>query len=180
MPCRVNHVNKITGVTYVYEYTSYWDKEKKQSRNKQVCVGKLDPASGEFIPSKRLKPEQAVIRDPGVTASAEVLGPSIVLDAIHEQLGLGQLLKSCFPQEHQQIQTMAYYLAIQGGPLSYCGTWCKNHAPAVECLTSQRISEILAAISIDKKQTFFAKWMNKVLEDDYLCYDITSIWFGSY
>lgn len=70
---------------------------------------------------------------------------------------------------------MAYYLAIQGGPLSYCGTWCKNHAPSVECLTSQRISEILGAISLDKKQTFFTKWMNKVLEDDYLCYDITSI-----
>ena len=79
MPCRVNHVNKTTGVTYVYEYTAFWDKEKKQSRNKQVCVGKLDPVSGEFIPSKRLKPEQAAIRDPAVTASAEIVGPSIVL-----------------------------------------------------------------------------------------------------
>jgi hypothetical protein len=175
MPCRVNHVNKTTGSTYVYEYTAFWDKEKKQSRNKQVCVGKLDPVSGEFIPSKRLKPEQAAIRDPAVTASAEVVGPSIVLDTITEQLGLEQLLRSCFPQEHQQIQAMAYYLAIQGGPLSYCGAWCKNHVPSVECLTSQRISEILSAISIDKKQTFFTKWMNKVLEDDYLCYDITSI-----
>jgi hypothetical protein len=175
MPCRVNHLKKTNGVTYVYEYTSFWDKEKKQSRNKQVCVGKLDPVSGEFIPSKRLKPEQAVIRDPAVTASAEVVGPSIVLDAITEQLGLEQLLRSCFPQEHHQIKAMAYYLAIQGGPLSYCGTWCKNHVPSVECLTSQRISEILGAISFDKKQTFFTKWMNKVLEDDYLCYDITSI-----
>ncbi len=47
MPCRVNHVNKTTGVTYVYEYTSFCNKEKKQSRNKQVCIGKLDPVSGE-------------------------------------------------------------------------------------------------------------------------------------
>jgi len=175
MPCRVNHVNKTTGITYVYEYTSFWDKEKKQSRNKQVCVGKLDPISGEFVPSKRLKPEQAVVRDPTVTVSAEVVGPSIILDAIAERLGLEKLLRSCLPQEYHQIQAMAYYLAIQGGPLSHCGTWCKNHAPSVECLTSQRISEILGAISIDKKQTFFIKWMNKVLEDDYLCYDITSI-----
>src|SRR5271167_1096945 len=154
MARRVNHVNKTTGTTYVYEYTAFWDKEKKQSRNKQVCVGKLDPVSGEFIPSKRLKPEQAAIRDPAVTASAEVVGPSIVLNTITKQLGLEQLLKSCFPDEHQQIQAMAYYLATQGGPLSYCGTWCKNHAPSVGCLTSQRISEILAAITIDKKQTF--------------------------
>ena len=58
MPCRVHHVNKTTGVTYVYESVSYWDKEKKQSRNKQVCIGKLNPINGEFIPSKRLAPEQ--------------------------------------------------------------------------------------------------------------------------
>ena len=175
MSYRVNHVNKTTGVTYVYEVVSFWDKKKKQSRNKQVCVGKLDPVSGEFIPSKRLEPKQAAVRDPAVTASAEVVGPSIVLDAITRQLDLGKLLKACFPEEHLQIQAMAYYLASRGGPLSYCGMWCKSHAPSVECLTSQRITEILRSITIDKKQTFFTKWMNKVLEDDFLCYDITSI-----
>ncbi len=175
MPFRVNNVNKRTGVTYVYESISYWDKEKKQPRNKRVCVGKLDPATGDFIPSKRLSPEQAAVRDPAVTVSAEVVGPSIVLDAISEQLGLGKLLKVCFPQEYSQIQAMAYYLVSEGGPLSHCEAWCKSHAHSLELLTSQRISEILGTISIDKKQTFFIKWMNKVLEDDYLCYDITSI-----
>jgi len=175
MPCRVNHINKITGVTYVYESVSAWDKDKKQSRNKQVCIGKLDPVSGEFIPSNRLSPEQAAIRDPAVTASAEIVGPSILLDTITKRLNLENLLKSCFPKEYRQIQVMAYYLASHGGPLSYCGAWCKSHAHSVECLTSQRISEILSGISIDQKQTFFTKWMNKVLEDDYLCYDITSI-----
>jgi len=175
MSYRANHVNKTTGVTYVYEVVSFWDKQKKQSRNKQVCVGKLDPVSGAFIPAKRLEPKQAAVRDPAVTASAEVVGPSIVLDAITKQLGLGKILKACFPEEHQQIQAMAYYLASRGGPLSYCGIWCKSHAPSVECLTSQRITEILRSITIDKKQTFFTGWMNKVLEDDFLCYDITSI-----
>lgn len=175
MSFRLNHVNKKTGVTYVYESVSFWDKEKKQSRNKQVCVGKLDPISGEFIPSKRLIPAQAAVRDPAVTASAEVVGPSIVLDAITEQLGMEKLLRSCFPQEYKQIQTMAYYLASRGGPLSHCGTWCNSHAPSAECLTSQRISEILRVISIDKRQTFFAKWMKQNLKNDFICYDITSI-----
>lgn len=175
MTRRVNHINKTTGVTYVYEYTSFWDKEKKQSRNKQVCMGKLDSVNGEFIPSKRLKPEQAAVRDPVITASSEVIGPSIILDALTERLGLGKLLRACFPQEYSQIQAMAYYLTSQGGPLCYCETWCKSHAHSVESLTSQRISEVLSTINTDKKQTFFTKWMNKVLEDDYLCYDITSI-----
>lgn len=176
MPFRLNHVNKKTGVTYVYESVSSWNKDKKQSRSKQVCVGKLDPVTGEFTPSKRLTPKIAAARDPAVTASAEVIGPLIVLNAISEQLSLGKLLKSCFPQYHEQILMIAYYLTAKGEALSHCGSWCKSHAPSLaESLTSQRISEILASISIDEKQTFLIKWMNKILEDDYLCYDITSI-----
>ena len=176
MPFHLNHVNKRTGVTYVYESISFWDKKRKQSRNKQVCVGKLDSATGKFIPSKRLTPEQAAVRDPAVTATAEIVGTSIVLDAITDQLGLGNLLKSSFPNEYRQILAMAYYLTSQGGPLSYCGTWCKSHGHSIgESLTSQRISEILCSIGVDGKQTFFTKWMNKILEEDYLCYDITSI-----
>lgn len=176
MPTHVNHVNKKTGVTYVYESVSYWNKEKKQARNKQVCIGKLDPASGKLIPSKRFSREQSALRDPATTASAEIVGPSIVLDAITERLGLGTLLKYCFPKEYGQILTMAYYLTSRGGALSHCGTWCKSHAhPFSEPLHDQRISEIIRSIGIDGKQTFLTRWMKKVLEDDYLCYDITSI-----
>lgn len=176
MPHRVNHVNKKTGVTYVYEYTSYWDKEKKQARNKQVCIGKLDPVSGEFVPSKRLSPDQAAVRTSAITVSAQVVGPSLILDTITERLRLDKLLKACFPQTYQQIITMAYYLVAQGGPLSHCSTWCKSHAPSLEAsLTSQRISEILSSITLDAKQTFLSKWMKKIMEDDFLCYDITSV-----
>ena len=153
-----------------------WDKDKKQARNKQVCIGKIDAGTGDFIPSKRLTPEQAAVRDSAVTASAEIVGPAIVLDIITEQLGLEKLLKSCFPQYHQQILTMAYYLITRGGHLSHCEKWSQNHAhPLRAQLTGQRISEILRSITIDGKQSFLTKWMAKVMEDDYLCYDITSV-----
>ncbi|SCA64282.1 hypothetical protein SCG7086_DK_00040 [Chlamydiales bacterium SCGC AG-110-P3] len=33
---------------------SYWDKELKQPWNKQVCGGKIDLETGDFVPSKRL------------------------------------------------------------------------------------------------------------------------------
>ena len=100
MAFQLYKVNKKTGITYVYESTSYWDKEKKQPRNKQICVGKLDPISKEFIPSKRLKPEQAVARDPAVTASASIVGPLMILNSITTKLGLGKLLKACFPNDY--------------------------------------------------------------------------------
>lgn len=176
MSCRINQVHKATGVTYVYESVSYWDKEKKQPRNKRVCIGKIDPDSGTFVPSKRLKPDQAVARDPVVTASASIIGPSLILDTFTARLGLEGLLKSCFPKCYKQIQMMAYYLVAQGGALSHCELWSKSHAPDLTTsLTSQRISEMLCDITIDEKQTFCTKWMKKIFEDDYLCYDITSI-----
>ena len=43
------HRNKKTGAVYVYSVESYWDKEKKAPRNKQVCLGRLDPETGEVM-----------------------------------------------------------------------------------------------------------------------------------
>ncbi len=44
--------NKQNGVTYVYEVIeNYWDKEKKQSRSKRKLIGKIDPATGEIVPT---------------------------------------------------------------------------------------------------------------------------------
>jgi transposase len=180
MTKRVIHLNKKTGVSYVYEYTSYWDKEKKQGRNKQVCIGKIDPETGEIIPSKRLTslkaPQQSEKFDLTVTASAQIIGPSLILNSLNDNLGLKDLLKSCFPQTYEQILMMAYYLVAEGGALTHCSTWCNSHAPSLApSLTSQNTSKILADITPDQKQTFLNRWMKKMLEDDYLCYDITSV-----
>ena len=176
MAFRVHHLNKKTGVTYVYEAVSVWNKELKQARNKQVCIGKIDPVTGEFVPSKRLDATQAALRDPTVTATAQVIGPSFVLDAMTDRIGLRSILKSAFPDSHQELLAMAFYLCSQGGALSHCSSWAKSHVPLLaESLSSQRISELLSSIGTDRKQTFFAKWMKKRLENDYLCYDITSV-----
>lgn len=43
--------DKRTGTTYVYESESYWDKEKKQPRNKRTLIGKIDEETGETVPT---------------------------------------------------------------------------------------------------------------------------------
>ncbi len=43
--------NKARDVTYVYESFSYWDKDKKQPRSKRKLIGKIDPATGEVVPT---------------------------------------------------------------------------------------------------------------------------------
>ena len=40
-----------TDTTYVYESVSYWDEEKKQSRSRRRVIGKVDPDTGEIVPT---------------------------------------------------------------------------------------------------------------------------------
>ena len=47
----VKHTDKRTGVTYVYESESYWDKEKQQPRSHRRMIGKIDPETGEIVPT---------------------------------------------------------------------------------------------------------------------------------
>lgn len=175
MAYQTTHLNKKTGVTYVYEVVSSWDKDKKQSRNTQICIGKIKPKTKEFIPSKRLKPEQAAVRDPHVVANAEVLGPSLILDEIGKRIGLDNILQTCFADNYAQIRSMVYYLVARGEALCYCAKWSAQNGHSASNLSSQRISEILESITMAKKQQFFANWLQHVSADDYFCYDITSV-----
>ena len=47
----VKQYHKDTNTTYVYESTSYWDAEKGQSRSKRKVIGKVDPVTGEIVPT---------------------------------------------------------------------------------------------------------------------------------
>lgn len=47
----VKNKDKRTGITYVYESESYWDKEKQQPRSRRTLIGKLDETTGEIVPT---------------------------------------------------------------------------------------------------------------------------------
>ncbi len=50
---KIQHYDKRVGITYVYESESYYDPGKKQSRSKRKLIGKIDPDTGETIPTGR-------------------------------------------------------------------------------------------------------------------------------
>ena len=86
----VKHKNKRTGVTYVYESESYWDKEKKQPRSKRTLIGKLDEATGEVIPTgKRGRKKIAPVK-PGVITEA----PTPSTDQIKLLIEKGEIIKA--------------------------------------------------------------------------------------
>ena len=92
---RVYVKNKSNGTTYVYESENYWDREKKQSRSKRVCIGKLDD-NGHFVPSARFnKPVPESVADtpkrgpiPAVHTRRLYYGATYLLDQIGMKLGL--------------------------------------------------------------------------------------------
>lgn len=48
--------NKQNGVTYVYEvYENYWNKEKKRPESKRRLIGKINPETGEIVPTSKAK-----------------------------------------------------------------------------------------------------------------------------
>ena len=47
----IKQFDKRSGITYVYDSKSYYDKEKKCYRAKRTLIGKIDPDTGEMIPT---------------------------------------------------------------------------------------------------------------------------------
>lgn len=47
----IKSLDKRSGITYVYSSESYWDKEKKAPRNRRTLIGKIDPETGEMVPT---------------------------------------------------------------------------------------------------------------------------------
>ncbi|MHC1758105.1 MAG: IS1634 family transposase [Negativicutes bacterium] len=174
--------NKKNGVTYVYESSGYWDKEKQQARNNRTCIGKLDPVTGKLVPSKSAV--EKIIpapKQPGPVPSVECkrsfYGATYLFDSIGEKLGIVKDLKNCFPESDKQILSLAYYLIMEDrNPLSRFPKWATTHLhPFGANIPSQRSSELFAAITEDAKQNFFVLQGKRRLEKEYLAYDTTSI-----
>lgn len=173
--------NKKNGITYVYESTNYWDKDKKQSRSKRVCIGKLDEC-GNLIPSKRLthSAEAAPAKQgpvPSTTVKHSYYGATYLFDCIGESLGITADLKVCFPESYKQILSIAYFLILEDrNSLIRFPKWDRIHYhPYGKCIPSQRSSDIFASIKEEAKERFFRLQGKRRLENEYWAYDTTSI-----
>jgi transposase len=180
MASTTHHRNKKTGAIYRYAVESFWDKEKKAPRNKQVCLGRVDPVTGELIASKRRKKgavgEQSEPSFSKITVRSRIVGPNLILDKITEEYGIKALLDTCFGKKANKMLSLVYFLVQKGVALSRVEQWSMaTQHPVEQFISSQEVSELLRDISEDERQRFFSLWMERILEEDYLCYDITSI-----
>jgi transposase len=168
---------KKDGRVYLYSTTSYWDKEKKAPRSRQVCLGRFNEETGEVIPSiRRSRTPQRATSVPGITVNAKVYGPYLLLSKIAKDTGLSSALKKVFPDIHKELLSLVFFITQKGLALSRCERWSENHKhPFDKPLSSQRVSKILQLISENDRQRFLSLWLYRLSEKELLCYDITSI-----
>jgi hypothetical protein len=104
---------KIGNHVYIYEVQSYWDSDKKQSRQKRVYVGKKDPKTGKVIPSKpKMRPK--LVLD---------FGHIYFLEHVFKQSGLSTILTSVFPNYFEKIKQICFFQLIEHKPLSLFANW---------------------------------------------------------
>ena len=176
----INQHDKRSGITYVYESHSYWDKEKKQVRAKRRLIGRRDMETGEIKPTdgrgrrRKDKKEAEISTD---KMSRKFYGATYLLDEIGKKLKIDSNLQACFPSTYKQILSLAYYMILEESSSLYrFEKWGYLHRhPYGADIPSQRVSDIFSGITEDSKSRFhklFAKCHN---DKEHWFYDTTSI-----
>ena len=153
--------------------------EKKQSRSKRICVGKLDE-NGEIIPSKRLTQPPVTTSCVSVSqtdAKRSFYGATYLFDSIGDKLGITADLKTCFPLCYKQILSIAYFLILEDrSTMRRFPKWQRLHFhPYRKDIPSQRSSELFDAITENSKQHFFQLQGKRRTDNEFWAYDTTSI-----
>ena len=135
----VRQNDKRSGITYVYESTSYGDKEKQQSRSHRKLIGRLDPETGKVVPTKGWGKRRGQSKDkasaprkrgpvPSIHTKRLFYGATYRFDQIGEATGVAADLKTCFPDSYRQIQSIVYYLILENRNLLFrFAGWAKLH-----------------------------------------------------
>jgi transposase len=108
-------------------------------------------------------------------SSIKDYGAFYLFEQLAEQAGLLNVLRSSLPGRYEEVFNLAAYLISTGDPFAYCEDWLwSTDAFPVGSMSSQRISELLAGISKDERDSFYQEWCSLRSEKEFLALDITS------
>lgn len=165
------------GTTYVYEGTTVWDDEEKKYRTKRICIGKIDPATGDLVPSKRLNMPEKIVQDINKNRlTVTHAGHDMLLWSITKALKLDTVLKNAVPSDWRAVLAMVWYLVVENEPLSACGNWLPfNRTPFIGKLDSRYIVEILDRLHEDARERFYRQWGTLSTDTSRMLYDLRSV-----
>jgi len=157
---------KIKGRIYFYEVTSYWDKKKKQARQKRRYIG-----AKEKIEKKKVK----------LTGKSEISSKSVgdvfLLNDISKQIGLTEILQKIFPEDFLEILNLSFYNICNANAGYLYNYWHDEHHINGRTLYSEDISALYNKIGEMETScnNFMSDWSKSLNSDSSIYYDITSI-----
>ena len=171
----IQQYDKRIGVTYAYESTSYWDKDKKQSRCHRHLIGIVNTETGKIEPTTRKKRSNE--KTEWLYAKRTFYGATYLFECIVSTTGIADDLKECFPDTYKQILSIAYYLILEDkNPLSRFPKWSRLHVhPYGNIISSQDSSALFSEITESQRMNFFRLQGKRRIEKEYWAYDTTSI-----
>ena len=157
---------KIKGKIYLYSVESYWDKEKKQSRQKRSYIGPKNPI------------KKAVYTQDLKEINIKKYGSVFLLKYLSEKIGLKKNLSEIFPDDFDEILNLCYYHISDETPEYLFDYWFEqNYLPNSKRMSSGKISELYTNIGnsqVDIK-LFLKNWIEYLNPIKTVYYDITSI-----
>lgn len=159
------------GNVYAYQVESYWDKEKKQSRQKRTYLGAWDEKTGTI----KKKENQRAIK------TTKSFGSPYLLLKIADELDIPNKLNSAFGNNGQDILAIAISKIIKQSSLKNIHHLMEDSFIPELCNTSSefnsqwlsRFLEDLASKEISQ-QEFHSSLISKS-DKDTLAFDITSL-----
>ncbi len=157
---------KNKGKIYLYKATNYWDKDKKQSRQKREYIGPKN------------KDKKSDLNLCSTDIRSRIFGTSYFLSHIAHELGLPQIVKNIFPEDYNEILALAYYDICEAQPQYLFHYWQQeNFLAEIKVLDSKTISSLYQKLgkSDALRLDFFSKWIEHLNPIEAVYYDITSI-----
>ena len=158
---------KIKNRIYLYEVNSYWDKNKKQSRQKRKYIG----------PKERIEEKKVKLTDKSEIISKSV-GNIALLKNISDKIGLRDILKKFFPDDFSDILNLSFYNICNATAGYLYNYWHdEHHLDNNRSLYSEDISAIYNKIGSKESScnNFMSDWSKSLNSGNSLYYDITSI-----
>lgn len=152
---------------YLYEVTSVWDPQKKQSRQQRTYLGKKDPDTGQAVRVRTLRPRLA-----------QDYGNVYLLRTLAERIGLSSLLEQVFSEDAATLFALACFEICEARPLYGFPSWVESTAiEAVPLLNSKALTTFTSKLGrLDtERRDFCRQWAKRVGPVAAVVFDITSL-----
>lgn len=159
---------KIGDTVYLYEATSKWDPERKQSRQTRMYLGKKEPGTGRVIPPRHSR----------LPRRAKDYGNIYLLRHIADRTGITSLLQTVFFAEAPTLLALALFEISEAAPLYLFPVWVETSSvEPVKAVSSAELTTLTQRLGQQDtaREEFFRQWVKHCGPVKTIVFDITSL-----